>query len=420
MQEMHLCTVLSKFGIRPGLERISRLMDVFGHPERAIKVILVTGTNGKGSVTSYLASILKEGGYKTGSYFSPHLKKYNERFKINGKDISDAKLKKYEKLILNLFERGKNSERFEITEFEALTAIAYKYFADENCDFAVMEIGMGGRFDATNIAEECIGIITNVDFDHTKYLGSTIEKIAFEKAGILKKGIGITAATGKALETIKKEAKSRNITLLVLNEDFFAKILSANNKFTLFNFIGHKFYNNLKIKLLGRYQVYNAALAVAAAEELGIEHTAIRNGLKKAKHPVRLEVIAPKSKTKNTGPIILFDAAHNPHGIKELVNNLSLFDYDKLICIFSAMKDKDWKEMLRILAPHCDLLVINQTGIERAEDAEQIAKNASIYTKTIIEKDVKKSFTLAKKHAKKKDMILVCGSIYMLCELLRQ
>src|SRR3989338_6765482 len=171
----------AKFGVKMGLERTQKLCEVLGNPQDKLKVILVTGTNGKGSVVSYLAGILSEAGYKTGSYFSPHLVKYNERFKIDGKEISDKEFKRYEKEVLDLFKRG-----YDMTLFEALTAIAYKYFADKNCDFAVMEIGMGGSYDATNIASEAIAIITNVDLDHTEYLGDSIEKIARDKAGIIK------------------------------------------------------------------------------------------------------------------------------------------------------------------------------------------------------------------------------------------
>lgn len=401
MKEMLLASKLSKFGIRPGLERIEQLMEALGHPERQMKVILVTGTNGKGSVTSFLASILKEAGYKTGSYFSPHLVNYNERFKINGKSISDAKLRKYEKEMFALLKRG-----FEATEFEALTAIAYKYFSDENCDFAVMEIGMGGRLDATNIAEECISIITNVDLEHTDYLGGTIEQIAFEKAGIMKKGICITGAHGSALGTIKKESENKNISLHVLNEDIFAKIVSADDKKTIFNYVGHDFFNGLEIRLIGRHQVSNAALAIAAAEELGIEEDSIRRGIKKTKNKGRLEIISRH-------PLVVLDGAHNPHGIRELIGNLDLFRYDKLSIVLGVMKDKDWKEMIRLLAPHGDLFVATQLGGERAETAKKISKEAAIYTDSVVEKNPKNALALAKKQCGKNGMVLICGSLYL-------
>ncbi|MDO8553938.1 MAG: folylpolyglutamate synthase/dihydrofolate synthase family protein [Candidatus Micrarchaeota archaeon] len=421
---------LAKFGMKLGLERIRTFCSYLGNPQNKMKVILVTGTNGKGSVTSYLSSILKEEGYKTGAYYSPHIKKYNERFQIDGKLISDVKFKKYEKITLDYLKNKKdkiekkfyphcklsnlqynNKKENELTLFEALTGIAYKYFADENCDFAVMEIGLGGRYDATNIADECISIITNIALEHTEYLGDHVEKIAWEKAGIIKKGISITGAEKEALEIIKIEAKGRNVQLKIINEDFFATLVEATDKHTVFDYIGETFYTKLETNLLGRYQAINAALAVAAAEELGVEQNAIRKGLKNAKNPGRLEIISTKS-------LVVIDAAHNIHGIKELVKNLDLFKYDKLICVFGVMKDKDWKGMVTLLAPHCDKMIINQIKDERAADADEVARFIQQFTSATAIKDPKKSLVLAKKIAKKDDLILICGSIYMLGKIL--
>lgn len=398
---------LSKFGIRPGLERIKRLMGTLGNPERGMKVILVTGTNGKGSVTSYLASILREAGYKTGAYYSPHLFRYNERFRINGKQISNVKLEKYGKKILTLLKR-----KYDVTLFEALTAIAYRYFADEKCDFAVMEIGMGGTYDATNIAEECISIITNVALEHTKYLGNTVMQIARDKAGIMKRGTAITGAGGGALDVIKEEAEKRAVRLRAMGEDFFSKVVYADSRATVFNYIGESFYTGLETGLIGRYQAHNAAVAVAAAEELGIDEPAIRTGLKKAKNPGRLEVAAKR-------PLIIADGAHNPHAVMELIGNLDLFKYKKLVCVFGCMKDKNWQEMLRLLAPHCDLLVTTQIrSNERAEDYKKLAEFAGSYTscRVIGVRDIKKAMAYAKRRTGKNDAILVCGSIYLLGE----
>lgn len=396
---------LVKFGIKPGLKGMTRLCDALGNPQDKMKVILITGTNGKGSVTSYLAGMLKEAGYRIGAYYSPHIFRYNERFQINGKQISDAKFRKYGKEMLALLKHG-----YGMTLFEALTAIAYKYFADEKCDFAVMEIGMGGMYDATNVAEECISIITNVDFDHVEYLGSNIEQIARDKAGIIKKGTVITGADSIALETIREEAGKRKIPIKVLNEDFFAKIVDADIKGNIFNYIGESFYTKLETTLIGRYQTDNAALAVAAAEQIGIEGHAIRAGLKRARNPGRLEIISKR-------PLVVADGAHNPHAIKELIENLNLFRYEKLVCVFGCMKDKDWQEMLKLLAPHCDLLVTTQLNrSKRAADCKKLAEFANSYTKAIAVKGIKKAVRYAKKHAEKKGMVLICGSIYILAD----
>ena len=402
---------LARFGIKPGLERMRKICETLGNPQDKLNVILVTGTNGKGSVTSYLASILKEAGYKVGAYYSPHLFKYNERFQINGKNISDLKLKKYEKEILALFKKG-----YEITLFEALTTIAYKYFADEKCDFAIMEIGMGGTYDATNIATEVAAIITNVDLEHTEYLGKTIEEIATDKAGIVKgASIVATAAEGKALEMIRKIVGEKGFRLDMLGDGPFIDNIKTTNIETTFNYLGCNHYTNLKTKLLGDYQAKNAALAIDVAEFIGesfeipVNENAIRKGLLNAKNPGRMQIIARR-------PLMVSDAAHNVHGIKELIGNLNIFNYNKLICVFGCMKDKNWKEMLALLGPHCDQMILNEIKNERAESADVLADEANKYTKAIAIKDAKKSIKYAKKLAGKKDMILICGSIYMLSE----
>ncbi|MFA5050263.1 MAG: Mur ligase family protein [Candidatus Micrarchaeia archaeon] len=206
---------LSKLGSTLGLSRIRKLLKKWGNPQNNFKVILVAGTNGKGSVVAYLSSILKEAGYRTGSFYSPHLIDYNERIKINGEKIPNKLLKKYSREIIKYLDSGG-----KITLFEAITAIAFRYFSEKRVEYAVMETGMGGRLDATNIANEEIGIITNIGLEHTRWLGKTEGKIAGEKAGIIKKGKVITGARGRALEVIKKTAKRKGKKIFTLGEDF--------------------------------------------------------------------------------------------------------------------------------------------------------------------------------------------------------
>lgn len=400
---------LAKFGSILGLERIEKLLNKWGNPQNKLKVILVTGTNGKGSTTTYLASILQEAGFKVGSYFSPHLKKYNERIKINGKKISDADLEEYSQEIMEYVHQGGT-----ITLFEALTVIAYRYFAENNVEYAIMEVGMGGRFDAVNIAKEEIAIITNIGLEHTEYLGETGEKIAFEKAGIIKQGIVITSAEGKALEIIKKEAERGN-GLFVLGEKFKVKNILATENGTIFDYFGKNNYEKVELRMLGEYQAKNAALAIKAAEELGIEELHIRNGLKKAKINGRMEIMG-------TSPKILIDGAHNLHGIEELIKNLKLFEYEDLILVFGVMKDKNWKEMLLQLGKKANKIILNKTKTqeERVLEPEEIKKfleENKFNGEIKIIQDVKDSLKYAKTIAKKRDLILVCGSIYMIGEV---
>jgi len=395
---------LERFGSRPGLTRIRTLLERLGNPQNRLKVILVGGTNGKGSTTSFISSILKKAGFQTGSYYSPHLISYNERFQINGKKISDRTMRKYEKMILDLIDEG-----LETTMFEALTAIAFKYFADQGCYYAVMEVGMGGEFDATNIADAEVAVITNVALDHTKHLGETIQEIARTKAGILKNGArGISAATDSALEEIEKIAPVR-----ALGRDFFVDPKEVGRDKTVFSYLGKSHYSDLEIGLIGRHQIDNAALAIAAVEELGEEigEQALRQGLKAASNPGRMQVISRK-------PLIIADAAHNPAGIGSLITTLPVFDYDKLIVVFGVQERKDWREMVNLLGFHADLIIVNRPKGEAA-DPDTVARFAKESINAITVPDVKKSLEMAKKIAGPDDMILVCGSIYMLGELLK-
>lgn len=408
MQDMkRLEERLSQFGIMPGLERTQKLCEALGRPQDRMEVILVTGTNGKGSVAAALASILTEAGHRTGSYFSPHIERYNERFIVDRKEITDAEFAPYEEMLLKLHDEG-----CKMTLFEALTAIAYRYFADRGCRYAVMEIGMGGRHDATNVAMERAAVVTNAGFEHTEYLGKTVRDIAADKSFIIKnpKGVAVTACEGEALAEVKKRAEEVGVRLLGLGSGGIGFTLrEARTDCTVFDYYGKGRYNSLAVSLAGRHQAQNAALAVAVAEELGIGETAIRAGLAKTRHPGRLQIIGRE-------PLIVADCAHNPHGIKALIQSLDLYPREKLVCVFGALKDKDWRSMLSMLGPMCDSMVVNQVANERAESAKDIAAEAANYTNAEAVLDITKSVQAAKRKAGKKGMILICGSMYMLGE----
>jgi len=398
---------LAKFGIMPGLERTQKICEALGRPQDCMEVILVTGTNGKGSVTAALSAMLAEAGHKTGAYYSPHVERYNERIKVDGKDISDAQFKPYEDMLLKL-----NDEGYEMTVFEALTAIAFRYFADMGCRYAVMEIGMGGRYDATNIAMERAAIVTKVALEHTEYLGKSVREIAADKSSIIKnpKGVAITGCEGEALEEVRKTADAAGTRLVHLGPGGIEVALrGAMADSTVFDYRGKNAYSALMISLAGRHQAFNAALAVAAAEELGLDEKAIRGGLGKTRNIGRLQIVG-------RGPLVVADGAHNADGMRALASSLDLFPREKLVCVFSALKDKDWRAMLAIIAPLCDSMVITQLGGERAESAGMIAEEARKYTDAETVQDISKSVLAAKRRAGKKGMVLICGSLYMLGE----
>jgi dihydrofolate synthase/folylpolyglutamate synthase len=301
----------------------------------------------------------------------------------------------------------------QITYFEAVTAFAFRYFAENKVEYAVMEVGMGGRLDAVNAAQEEIAIITTIGRDHTQYLGSQISQIAYEKAGILKKGLGITSA-GEGLETIRAEARKRKRTLLVLGEDFDVVPLEFGADGSTFDYSNQIRLEKLKISLLGRFQLKNAAVAVCAAENLWCSEAAIRKGLEKARIRGRMEIVSKE-------PLVLVDAAHNPLGIKALVDSLDIFGERRIICVFSCMKDKDVQEMLRALGEKCsEFFVAKTAGNERAAEVEELEEIASEYGRVYALKSVSDAVKAALLKAKKEDLVLITGSIYMMEEVYKE
>jgi dihydrofolate synthase/folylpolyglutamate synthase len=413
---------LEKFGSKPGLERVSELLGAWGDPQEKMKVILVGGTNGKGSTTAFLSSILQASGKKVGSFYSPHLFRFNERIRINGKEISDSEVSGLEGEVEKWLRGGegageaggmasnaKEGEGRIITYFEAVAACAYRYFAEKNVDCAVMEAGMGGRLDAVNVAEEEVSIITSIGLEHTKWLGDSIDSVAFEKAGLMKGGLGITGAS-LGLEKIRSEARKRGINLLVYGEDFEADVKRQDARGTTFDYSGGKGIAGLGIKLGGRFQVRNACLAACAAESLGISGDAIREGLLNARIRGRLEVISEE-------PLVVADCAHNPAGVKALVDSLDLFGREKIICVFSCMKDKEYGEMLRVLGEKVSLFVFcKPKDSERAEEPETLLESGKEYAESHTSESVGGAISFAKSLVEENGMVLITGSIYMMEE----
>ena len=367
-----------------GLDRIESLLKKLGNPEKNLKCIHVAGTNGKGSVCAMISSILIDAGYKVGMYTSPHLKKFNERIRINNKLISDNDIIKYYLMVKKYVA---NQSFFEIT-----TAMAFLYFFEKKVDFVVLEVGLGGILDATNVVMPMVSIITNIGLEHTDFLGNTIKKIAYEKAGIIKKNIPtVTAAEGIALATIKKISNERN-----------SKLYTVNKKNT-----------NYRIGLKGEFQKLNAAMAIKAIEifknnyVVKIKKSNVKKGLLNAKWPGRLQFLE-----KN----ILVDCAHNPYGFKVLAKELGNFNYKKLILIVGFSNDKDIKSISKIIKNKADKTIITKSSNERALEPEIIKKYFN-KSPTII-KNSKRALNYAKKIAKKEDLILIAGSIFLVGELM--
>ncbi len=374
--------------------------------------ISVGGTNGKGSVASMLASIFKQAGYKVGLNTSPHLLNVRERIKINGKKISKRKFEKILKRIKKI--SRKIPKELRPTFFEVLTAAALIHFQEEGVEIVILEVGMGGRLDATNIIDADIAVITNVEKEHAKWLGGTVEKIAYEKAGIIKKNsVVVSGCKGRAEKIIEKKCKRENVKLFLLNRDFKIKNkkLDWKKKIRSFEFEGKNKIKNLEMKMLGRYELSNAALAIEVAEILGVDEEAIREGIEKAEWAGRFEIV-------RENPLLIFDGAHNPAGAKALSESMKeIKKYVKIkrsMCIFAVLKDKEWKKMLDALA--ADEFVITEVKNERKLDAEKIADYLeSKHRKYKTIKESKKALEYALKHSDK--LILACGSLYLIGEL---
>jgi dihydrofolate synthase/folylpolyglutamate synthase len=356
------------------LSSIRKFLRKAGNPEKALKVIHIAGTNGKGSVCAMLNAALTEEGYKAGMYTSPHLIRVNERIRINNKLISDKELEKWTRKI-NYMQK---KHGITLTFFEILTIIAYLYFRENKVDYAVLETGMGGRLDATNTSRPVLSIITNIGLEHTDILGNTIKDIAEEKAGIIKPNTAIiTNAKGAALKVIERTSERKN-----------SKLIKAKN--------------NIRTNLKGKFQLENAATAATALRLLGIPEKSIRKGLRHVYWPGRFEFIK-----KN----VLLDCAHNPDGIKALMNSVKDLKYNNLVIIFDAMRDKNIKSMASKLKNN--RIILTKANVDRARTPEEMKE---YFKNPILTENLKEAIEKAYKISGKDDLILITGSIFLVGE----
>lgn len=333
---------LCQFGIKEGLERTKKLADALGNPQNFYRTIHVTGTNGKGSVCAMLAEILKAHGLRVGLFTSPHLESYCERIKIDGENIS-------EKDFAEMIFRVKNSG-VEATHFETLTLAAFEFFKVRKVDAAVVEVGLGGTFDSTNIISPELCIITTVALDHEKILGD-LNSIARNKAGIIRANVPtVTGADGEPLKIIRAVAKEKNSPL----HEVKSYQLTANS---------------YQLNLRGEYQKFNAAIAIKAARLLGIDDEKIFSALARVKWPGRFEVV------KNSAGVVVIDGAHNPHGAAALRESLDKnFPRGKRVWLFGVLEDKNFDEMIKILFRENDFVIVTRVPSERAAEPETICE----------------------------------------------
>lgn len=401
---------LERHGIKPGLERISALLDALGGPQKAFRAVHVAGTNGKGSVSAMTASILTSAGYRTGLYTSPHLSKFNERITISGRKITDGELNRAAMEV----RRAQRRAGIEgVTFFEFTTAMAFLHFRDKLVDLAVVETGMGGRLDATNLVVPLVSVITNIGLDHTDWLGSTIKAVATEKAGIIKPGVPVVTGETKrqALSVIRAAARDATSMLYISGRDFHAE--GTSDSFGYSGLSGGLY--KLKTRLFGAHQVQNAACALAAIEclrsnGLHITQAAVRKGLMETTWPARFEVLSRR-------PLVILDGAHNPAGAKALKEALTSVKKRRLILVVGIMSDKEIGGILKELVLIADEVIVTRPRGERSASLAELEKAAGAFNRPVIGiETVKGACKKALEKASQKDAVCVTGSLFTVAE----
>jgi dihydrofolate synthase/folylpolyglutamate synthase len=426
---------LQKFGIKFGLSKTQNLLKAFGQPQKGLKLIHIAGSNGKGSVAAMVSSIYGQAGYKVGLFTSPHLTDFRERFRINGRMISKKQTRELIKEI-----REKTDPKEPPTFFEFVTAMALLYFYREKVDLAVLEVGLGGRLDATNVIRPMITVITTISLEHREYLGNTLEKIALEKGGIIKPRIPLVTGVSqrKVQDILEGICREKQAPMLLAGRDFRTGNL-RDGRFSYFGFrisdfgienpsTPHSVIRNphlppspvtrhpsLRVGLLGDHQIKNAGLALTVVgwlqKRFPVPEEKIRDGLSKVIWPGRLEVLAER-------PMIVLDGAHNPGAMKVLAQNLPrVFSHKRLWLVIGMMKDKDIKKTLDHIVPLADVIFLTRAEYDRSADPENLKAFLKDKSRSIrISKDIPTAVQQAREEAAPEDLILITGSLFVVGE----
>ena len=402
---------LLTFGIMPGLDRIKILLERLGNPEKSLRCIHVAGTNGKGTVCSFLASVLKTAGYKTGLYTSPYIVDFRERIRVDGDMISEEELEEVTETVRNEIEKLRD-EDIIITEFEAVTAAAFLYYKNMGCDFVVLETGLGGRFDATNVIERPLAsVITSISLDHVNILGDNVAEIAYEKCGIIKNGCPVvtnSAQPADALRMIKEQSEMRNSPLSVAETEEI-RVLDESIKGSDIYYSGRSVF----VPFAGKHQAENCITALTVIDlmkeqGIAISEKAVREGIANTRNPARCEVVSEK-------PLIIFDGCHNEDSAKALCAVLEKhLEGKKITALMGMMADKDISKVLSLLLPHFDNVLTvtpsNPRAIPAADLAEKI-RNLGTDAKSF--EDTETAYKYAVENISENDVLIVCGSLYL-------
>ena len=419
-QAMDYIESTAKFGTNKGLDRTKKILELLGDPHRDLKCIHIAGTNGKGSTTVMITQILMESGYKVGMYTSPFIEEFEERIQINNNNIPKEKLCEIVEKVKIAVDKTCELGYDEPTEFEIITAIMFVYFQEEKVDYAVVEVGLGGRKDATNVINPLISIITSISYDHVKILGNTLEEIAYEKAGIIKEKTPVILypVEDGAKLSIEKIAKEKQSPIIyVRKEDSMLKEKLYNVPYQEIKVNTNKDTYDIQLSLLGTHQLLNCSVVINAVEELQkigdhIEKEHIIEGLKKVKWPGRLEMLKSK-------PMVVIDGAHNIDGITSLKNSINTyFKYNKLILIVGILSDKQVEDMVKVITPEASNIITVTPPSYRAENSSELVQIIKKYnTNCEAIENYKEAYKKALSYADEDDLVLICGSLYMIGEM---
>lgn len=400
---------LLAFGIKPGLERISMLLDLLDNPHDKLKIIHVAGTNGKGSTSTMISNMLIASGYKTGLFTSPYVIDFCERIQINGENVDESIFAECVTEVRKKIEEL-NKKDIIITEFEAITVSAFLCFVKAECEYVVLEVGLGGRFDATNVVKKPEAVvITSISLDHVAILGDTIEKIAFEKCGIIKENVPVITSSNQhkdALKVITETCKDKNCNLIITNP-YKTEILDDSIFGTLFSYDE----NVYKTKLTGNHQLENTVNAIECAKALKLSDNAIAQGIENTRMIARMEIIGKK-------PLVIRDGGHNEGCAEALYNFLTKYNVQNINLLIGLMADKDVEGYVEKIVPLCNSVVTVTPSNPRALNGENLKEITEKYCDDCkFINNPKEGYKYILSNTKEDETVLVCGSFYMMSDI---
>ena len=406
---------LQLIGIKLGLDNVSELLNYLDNPQKKWPAVHVAGTNGKGSTAAFLFSILIQSGLRVGLYTSPHLVDFSERIRVNNRRITWEEIVDYTQGIKPQIDKNNN------TFFEATSAIAFQYFADQQVDIAVIETGLGGRLDATNLVEPLISVITPIGYDHQQYLGETIQQIAEEKAGIIKQGVDCVTNNNSPLilEVIQKACKVRGSRLHCIDPEKAIRNIRIKLRSSKFDLMDTDYgFKDLEISLAGDHQINNAALAVHTGvklETIQLTERQIRDGLKTAQWPARLQII-------QENPMVILDVAHNIDGFKNVFNFLKgCLPEQKISIIAGLAKDKDYSQIADVISDSAFRVGIVKNFSDRALPSDMLKNSLKMSNERILEFNfIDEAYSTMKDSLAEDEFLLIIGSHYLAGEFLKK